>query len=43
MGTPGYEPEGYFSDVGATLMARDYKGPANFVRMNGVMEWQKKS
>lgn len=38
MGTPGYEPEGYFADVAATLMARDWKGPANFTDMNGVME-----
>lgn len=38
MGTPGYEPKGYISDVGATLLARDWKGPANFAEMNGVME-----
>lgn len=38
MGTSGYTPEGYFADVAATLMARDWKGPANFTDMNGVLE-----
>ena len=42
MGTSGYTPEGYFADVAATLLARDWKVPANFADMNGVMEWQKK-
>ena len=38
MATSGYDPKGYISDVGATLLARDWKGPANFAEMNGVME-----
>lgn len=37
MGTKGYSPEGYLAEVAATLMARDYKGPANFAEMNGVL------
>ena len=37
MGTKGYRPEGYLAEVAATLMARDYKGPANFTEMNGVL------
>lgn len=38
MGTSGYTPKGYFADVAATLMAIDWKGPANFADMNGVLE-----
>ena len=35
---PNYEPDCRIGDVAATLMARDYKGPVNFARMNGVIE-----
>lgn len=35
-----YEPEGESSKVEATLLARDYKGPCNFVKMNAVAERQ---
>lgn len=38
MGTKGYPPDGYLADVAATLLARDWKGPANFTDMNGVLE-----
>ena len=35
---PNYKPDCRTGDVAATLMARDYKGPVNFARMNGVIE-----
>jgi hypothetical protein len=38
MGTKGYEPKGYLADIGATILARDWKGPTNFTEMNGVIE-----
>ena len=36
-----YPPLCEVSDTASTLLARDYKGPANFVKMNGVIECQK--
>lgn len=39
---PDYPTQYETTDTAATILARDWKGPANFVRMNGVMEWQKK-
>ena len=35
---PKYKAEYELTDTAATLLARDYKGPANFVKMNGVVE-----
>jgi len=40
---PDYPTQYERTDVAATVLARDWKGPANFVRMNGVMEWEQKS
>ena len=36
---PEYKPKHEWTDIASTLLARDYKGPANFVKMNGVIEW----
>ena len=35
---PKYKAKYELTDTAATLLARDYKGPANFVKMNGVVE-----
>ena len=35
---PDYPTKYERTDTAATILARDWKGPANFVRMNGVME-----
>ena len=40
MATKGYSPKGSISKIASTLLSRDYKGPANFVKMNGVIEWK---
>lgn len=37
---PNYPTQYEKTDVAATVLARDWKGPANFVRMNGVMEYE---
>lgn len=34
---PKYEPDCRIGDVAATICAREYKGPENFLRMNGVI------
>ena len=39
---PDYPTQYETTDTAATILARDWKGPANFVRMNGVMECQEK-
>jgi len=35
---PKYQVQYEMTDCASTLLARDYKGPANFVKMNGVIE-----
>ena len=35
---PKYKAEYELTDTAATLLARDYKGSANFAKMNGVVE-----
>ena len=34
---PKYEAKLEITNCAATLLARDYKGPANFAKMNGVV------
>ena len=36
---PKYQVQYEMTDCASTLLARDYKGPANFVKMNGVLEF----
>ena len=36
---PKYQAKCSMTDCASTLLARDYKGPANFAKMNGVIEW----
>lgn len=35
---PDYPPRYWLTDTAAPILARDYKGPANFVAMNGVIQ-----
>ena len=35
---PKYEVQYQKTDCASTLLARDYKGPANFAKMNGVIQ-----
>ena len=37
---PKYQPNCQLGDIAATICAREYKGPANFSRMNGAIEKQ---
>ena len=35
---PNYPGAYEMTDCAATILAREHKGPANFVRMNGVIQ-----
>ena len=36
--SPKYQVAYQMTDCASTLLARDYKGPANFAKMNAVVE-----